>query len=522
MLDTYVKKHWYFVAARINPTQSGFALKSGAPTKTPIPAATRKELASGELHPLVISFPSDKCVFPLAISAVNCKPSEVSLYVLSAEPLMSRAIFEKKFEAYRRERAEWIRQRPERQKRFEESMNHMDQMRTNIMLRAKNPWADEGDPNPDPAIMRRLLGANPLQRVHGDSDDDFYGGRDLLWSMEAGPEDLRATARELPALKGKSWWLTKQVQTFAVQEMRDLEFEPAVPLLARELRTAAGSGPAHCLAQFGARALPIALAGLQSADRSERRLALWIVAEGGWPRRPTRLEDPSQESEPKPWDSRLATPLLKLLSDDDARIRELACNAAAANWDTVFVPRLTDLLRDSDEQVREAALFSLRQHEADLTAQLPAYRKMVEEDGPAAPKAMMLLSARRDDAFTREQLLRLLSSTNLPVVSMAVARLREQNLDPSELAPLLTNSLPQSRILGLGALARSSDKAAIDRIVSMLRDPNEAVRWVVRSNLRRITGQKLGADPAAWEKWWAENKETFTPPPPGRAGLRRN
>jgi hypothetical protein len=105
---------------------------------------------------------------------------------------------------------------------------------------------------------------------------------------------------------------------------------------------------------------------------------------------------------------------------------------------------------------------------------------------------------------------------------MAVARLREQNLDPSELAPLLTNSLPQSRILGLGALARSSDKAAIDRIVSMLRDPNEAVRWVVRSNLRRITGQKLGADPAAWEKWWAENKETFTPPPPGRAGLRRN
>jgi HEAT repeat protein len=304
--------------------------------------------------------------------------------------------------------------------------------------------------------------------------------------------------------------------------MRDLEFEPAVPLLARELRTVEGSGPAHCLAQFGTRALPIALAGLQSADRSERRLALSIVAEGEPPRRPTRLEDPSQVSGSKPMDSRLVAPLLHLLSDDDARIRELACNAAAANWDPVFVPRLTDLLRDSDEQVREAALFSLRPHEADLTAQLPAYRKMVEEDGPAAPKAMMLLSARRDAAFTREQLLRLMSSTNLPVVSMAVRRLREENLDPSELAPLLTNSLPQVRMLGLGALLRTGDKAAVERIVSMLRDPNEAIRWLVRSNLRRLTGQKLGADPVAWEKWWAENKETFAPPPPGRAGLRRS
>ena len=522
VLDTYVKKQWYFVAARINPTQSGFTLKSGPPIKTPIPASTRKQLASGELHPLVISFPSDKCVFPLAISAVNCKPSEVSLYVLSAEPLMSRAIFEKKFEAYRREQAEWIQQRPERHKRFEESMNHIDQMRTNIMRRANTPWADAGDPSPDPATMRRLLGVNPLQRARRESDDDFYGGRDLVWSMEVGPEDLRATARVLPALKGKAWWLTKQVQTFAVEEMRDLEFEPAVPLLASELRTAEGSGPAHCLAQFGTRALPIVLAGLQSADRSERRLALSIVAEGERPRRPTRLEDRPQESGSEQINSRLVTPLLKLLNDDDAGIRKLACNAVAASWDPVFVPRLTDLLRDSDEDVREAALFSLRPHEADLTAQLPAYRKMVEEDGSAAPKAMMLLSARRDDAFTREQLLRLLSSTNLPVVAMAVARLREQNLDPSELAPLLTNSLPQSRMFGLGALARSGDKAAIDRIVSMLRDPNEAVRWMVRSNLRRITGQKLGADPAAWEKWWAENKETFTPPLPGRAGFRRN
>ena len=42
----------------------------------------------------------------------------------------------------------------------------------------------------------------------------------------------------------------------------------------------------------------------------------------------------------------------------------------------------------------------------------------------------------------------------------------------------------------------------------------------MRSQLRRLTGQKLGADPAAWEAWWAANRETFTPSPPGRAGFR--
>ena len=42
-----------------------------------------------------------------------CRPSR----------LMSRVIFEKKFEAYRRERAEWIRQRPERQRKREEVLN---------------------------------------------------------------------------------------------------------------------------------------------------------------------------------------------------------------------------------------------------------------------------------------------------------------------------------------------------------------------------------------------------------------
>jgi HEAT repeat protein len=82
-----------------------------------------------------------------------------------------------------------------------------------------------------------------------------------------------------------------------------------------------------------------------------------------------------------------------------------------------------------------------------------------------------------------------------------------------ELSPLMTNSLPMARMMALGVLARIGDRAAVEAIVSMLRDPHETIRWRVRSTLRHLTGQKLGADPAAYEKWWAENKGTYVPRP---------
>jgi HEAT repeat protein len=85
----------------------------------------------------------------------------------------------------------------------------------------------------------------------------------------------------------------------------------------------------------------------------------------------------------------------------------------------------------------------------------------------------------------------------------------------------MTNSMPWARLMALGVLARMADKPAVERIVSMLNDPNEAIRWRVRSDLRRLTGQKLGADPAAYEKWWAENKDSYVPatPPSRRRSL---
>jgi hypothetical protein len=75
VLDHYVKKRWYFVAAKVS-----------------LPKAREDEdlarrLHTGELHPLKISFDSDECVYPLKISSINRGPSEIDVYVLAADRL---------------------------------------------------------------------------------------------------------------------------------------------------------------------------------------------------------------------------------------------------------------------------------------------------------------------------------------------------------------------------------------------------------------------------------------------------
>lgn len=518
ILDDYIKRQWYFVVARVNPERNGFTLKSGLTPQPRISPATQKKLAKGELHPLLISFTAEKCIFPLTISSANGKPSEVSLYVLSAEPLMSQTIFEKKFEAYRLAREQWLKERPTRLKQREEHVKQMQQLQSTRWKQSPPPartrYDDPADPMPDPFTMRQLLGTEPQRLLPNETEPEFYDGEDLVHSMEVHPTNLVACVKELPRLAGKTWWLTKQVQVFQPEEMRDLEFGAAIPVLASNLRSAEGLLVARALAQYGGRAVPVLLNALQSPDRTERSYALSALAE-------LKLADNrSMDRETfVSGDSRITAAVSKELQDPDALIREKACAAAGMNWDKTFIPLLTALLRDPNDNVRSMACFALQEHRDDLADEIVTYRKMVKEDGLAAPYAVRLMG-HPGAPLSREESLRMLSSTNLPVVSMGFTGLR-YHMEQGELAPLLTNSLPMARLMGLGELTRIRDNAAVEQIVSMLHDPNEGVRWRVRESLRQLSGLKLGADPAAWEKWWTENKSNFSPPPPGDRSLRR-
>jgi HEAT repeat protein len=525
VLDGYVKKQWYFVAAKIDPDRNGFALQPGVPRGTPdrrtISPSTRKKLANGELHPLVISFSSEKCVFPLAISSVNRKPSELSLYLLSSEPLTSRAVFDKKFADCRREatnvvqraaafpeaRAELMKKLNERTIKLSSDEMRISEekwiMRDEFMYRHDWPqangaamfetWADDPtDPPPPTEVVNKLMGWGSFGKASAESEKVYYGGEDLVQSMEVGPKDIPQCSKELPRLVGKSWWLTKLVEVVAPEEMRDLEFEPAVPILAGKLGTPVGLGAAICLSHLGGCAVPTVLAGLKSSNPVERRSAAYVmVASGGGMK-----------------DSRLAATIPGLFEDADARIRLYACQTARLYWDAALAPRLRELLGDEDSDVRWDARYCLGDHWDE--SQIPIYRKIVEEDGPAAPLAFDLL---HDCKFSREQLVHFFCSTNAFVVSTAFLHLRDQklNLTLNELEPILTNSQVEARIIGLRPLALIGNREAVDRLVALLRDPNEVFRWMVRARLHWLTGQSLGSDPAAWEKWWAENKNDFTP-----------
>jgi len=351
-------------------------------------------------------------------------------------------------------------------------------------IRSKpSPSDDPDDPQPTSSIRRDGIGIPPRFRYSDRPDyPGLPGEGPLIFGLEAGP-NLVASAKILPRLAGKSWWVMKQVQVFAPEEMQDLEFEPVLPILASKLRDPAGHGVASCLRRFGSRAVPIIVASAKSSDPIERHAVADVLGMVTAPELTAAIPD--------------------LLQSSDAEIRRNACYAAENNWNDSFAPRMVELLNDPDERVRGAAKLNLGLHPD--RANLSTYQKIVKEDGPGASQAITLLQGA---GYSREDLIRFFASTNLPVVSTAFTRLR-YTLTIDELEPLLNNSLPIARLMALGELNRIKDKPAIDRMVAMLRDPNENVQWRVRSDLRRITGQKLGADPAAYEKWWKENRETF-------------
>ena len=128
--DEYIRQGWFFVAARIQLGRGvSFATAPSAEPKRPAASASERksvqaQLASGELHPLLISFDTKECIFPLGISAVGGEPSEVSLYVLSAEPLLNGVMFDKVLEKVAQRRTEWERTANERERAGETSLQN--------------------------------------------------------------------------------------------------------------------------------------------------------------------------------------------------------------------------------------------------------------------------------------------------------------------------------------------------------------------------------------------------------------
>ncbi len=488
VLDQYIQMHWYFVAARIDPSGNGFALKNSASRRDRISSITREKLASGELHPIIISFPSEKCIFPLAISSVNGAPSEISLYVLSAEPLLSSVVYDRRFEAHKKDYNLWLESRGEMRRSLDELEARLSQPGQPAL---RSIDKDPDDPPPPACFDRRGLGVPDPDDTW--THDNFYLPRTALVQsmfLRGETNTLNACRHDLPRLTGREWWLAKLVETFLPGEMVDLEFTAAIPFLAHRLRDDDGEVSAQCLVQYQSMAVPAVLAALESSDISLQKRGLFVTTEL--------------------CDQRFIKPLLNLMRDTNPTIRRRACDSAYRNWDQELVDPLLRLVSDPDPGVASAARLALYPRARTANIAPDRLRQMLAGDGPASAFALHVLQVNGEQVSKRE-ILHLLTYTNLATVSTAFHS--GFALTAHELGPLMTNSLPMARLMALGALKRLADRTAVDCIVSMLHDPNEGIRWRVRSTLRQLTGQKLGADPAAYEKWWAENRKRYTAPP---------
>ena len=529
IIDEYIRKGWYFIAAKIN-LDKPVALQraSGTTSKNTSPSAKqrkaiKKQLSGGELHPLLISFSTPKCIFPLRISAVGGKPSEVSLYVLAAEAVLNRFIFDKNRQTLDQGRTEWEQTRPQRTKARERCEQNNGAMRVAWQLSQFKSRAEWQERPPRDWSLEDLMAISqegrPPTPPGALDDDSYYSPHELVQCLRVAPEQIPLCVKGLPPLKGKGWYLTKQVWTFRPEEMHDLEFQPVIPLLVAALPDRAGSEAAALLTRLDTHADSVLVAACQSTDAQQR-----LNASSGL----QGVKNPS-----------LVKPLLTLLKDDVPGVRLNALSAVASNWDPRFVAPLIALFRDPYPEIRQQAAGCLELHEPTNRAQ--TYVVMLRDPNPEVQKcALQVLSRINRTAIPRAELLRLLGSSRLDTMTLALGLLgggqtfdltgpppimdprfpaprKTNTLSSTEAAPLTTNRLTMARLMGLKILSQNADAKAVALALPLLRDTNSIVRNRAFALLQTVSGQDIPqGNPAKWEQWWAANKATFNATRPAK------
>jgi HEAT repeat protein len=557
IVDDYISRDWYFIAAKIDLKKGvGFkAVTGGSPKDSQ--ANTRKaiksKLSSGELHPLLISFDTPECIFPLRISGVGGKPSEVSLYVISTEPLLNPFIFGKASAKLEVSYANWEAQKPQNAKARQASTQNLRTLQLAWQMYALDRTNHTANPNPKPEWKREDLEAMAAEGMPPTAleplDDRFYAApEELLQCLRVTPDKIPKSAGGLVRLKNRNWYLTKQVWTFSPSEMNDLQFVPAIPALAKLLNLPIGIVAAQVIVQLGSNAVPSLIAACQGTNPVERVNAL---------RGLEQLRD-----------QRLVVPLLDLLRDESPLVRYHAVQAAEVNWDTDFIEPVQKLLRDPHKEIAGMASICLYNHEGpDRT---PVYLALVNDPSPSVRMSALTIAMRinrfkplpelinaalallkdpneevqnyalnelwrvYDVAIPRSDLIPLLRSSRSdtimlalrliegtgrvqpalsgPVASAREAALRARRISSNELAVLATNRLGEMRFMSLQLLERNGDAKAVELTLPLLRDTNSVVRSRAFSAMRNLSGRDISeTDPDKWDQWWAANKDTFKP-----------
>ena len=468
VIDSYVQRQWYFVAAKVNLEQGALGLVSSA-----------LKLPAGELNPLQISFASGHCVYPLKISSANGTPSEIQVYVLSPEPLLEKTMLEKKLPLiYSNDLAQAARRA--------QSFKNMRLLNRSFQMQNRN--------SPPPLLSWEENTITKMRVTPGASPDE------LLLFAKVTKADLPDSSKWIPRLADKSWWLTKQTWKFKPEEMRDLEFEPAISFFASRLDSKYGYFAAASLAPFGSDAILALLASLQNTNPTVRLNAVSILDPMRGPIRDPRLTEASAA----------------LLKDSEPEVRVTAVDVLGdySNWNPKFVAPLVEMLSDDDVRVRVAAENGLEHHLSDIANFIPHFQAMLKDKNPGIQASGFELLHRLGVPVSREDLLAIFKAPSLRAVWDAYTELKEvtgEDISDADAVSLLQNPDPDVRGgIGLRTLYQNADKRAVEMALPLLKDPEPLVRMRAAQTLRAMTGQHFTDEQAGeWEKWWNENKTHF-------------
>ncbi|HEX5221636.1 MAG TPA: DUF2330 domain-containing protein [Verrucomicrobiae bacterium] len=557
IIDDYIRRGWFFIAAKID-LKKGVGFKS-APGNARNPAnnsrqSIKAKLSSGELHPLLISFDTPECIFPLKISAVGGRPSEVSLYVLSTQPLLNPFIFGKAVAKLEESHANWLALKSGNTDKRLTSMRNTRALQLAYQMYAADRTSRTTKPrrNPDWKLEDlEAMAAEALPSAESSElrDEHFYSDpAALLQCLPITPDKLPKSVKGFPRIKDRNWYLTKQVWTFVPADMNDLQFVPAIPALAELLAHPAGKVAAQILARFGSNAIPDLVVACSSANSVERVNAVW----GFEQMRDQKLADPlakllhdatprvrlhAVQAAEANWDARLTDDMMSLLRDTYTEIRQQAAACLSARENSSRTPAYLALLTDADPNVRAAALgiaWSINRRNPSPEVQSAALRSLRDTNLDVQSHALHTLWKMDHSAIPRADLMPLLCSSNPTTIFMAVkliegtglvrpavpepeaaareAALRERQLSSAELEVLATNRLGQVRFMTLRLLERNGDAKAVELILPLLRDTNSVVRSQAFGSLRNIADQNISDDdPNKWDAWWTANKATFKP-----------
>ncbi|KPK86709.1 MAG: hypothetical protein AMJ81_00515 [Phycisphaerae bacterium SM23_33] len=160
---------------------------------------------------------------------------------------------------------------------------------------------------------------------------------------------------------------------------------------------------------------------------------------------------------------------------------------------------------------REAALLLLSRTYPQAAAKVEQFLK----DDSNRPAQIAVAEAIAESGQTRQEfvkpLLAMLTGPE-PSVRTPAANALAAFKDPGvldEFVKLVADRRtdPAARLVIIAAMQRILDKKAVDALIGLLDDPEEAIRNAACDSLAKLTSIPFGRDRGRWKSWWSANKQ---------------